>query len=429
MISTEEWFTMKQRYRKGVPISQIAREEGLDRKTVRKYVQCDRPPDRKPRARQPSILDLHKEYLKERLKDYPLSAVRLFEEIQERGYTGSYDLVKKYVGPLKRDRPIPAEVRFETPPGEQSQVDWIDFGRISLDGVIHHLYCFVMVLGFSRMRFIEYTFDVRQETFIKCHLNAFEYFGGYTRTILYDNMKQVVLHRALRGPDSTWNPLFKDFFEHYGFTPRLCRPGKSGAKTKGKVERTVQYVETGFHLGREFSSLADLNQQARAWLERANAKPHGTTHEVPLERLSAEHLLPMTGVRPFQVVLTEERKVSRDCFVHYRTNRYSVPWKFAGRTARLRIRESSLDVEVGNSIVCTHELLEGSQRCSRNKEHFAGLLSEVFRRNKENHVQRINSHRSQEADAPVMMTQRPDVDVQHRSLDVYDEFMIEEENE
>jgi len=112
---------------------------------------------------------------------------------------------------------------------------------------------------YSRMRYIEYTLSIDVYTLIQCHLNAFRYFGGYTKEILYDNMKQIVIARALKSSDSEWNTKYEDFFRHYGFIPRLCRPYR--AQTKGKIENNVGYVRRDFFLGGSFSSLADMNSQ------------------------------------------------------------------------------------------------------------------------------------------------------------------------
>ena len=81
------------------------------------------------------------------------------------------------------------------------------------------------------------------------------------------------MKRALKSSESEWNPLFKDLFRYYGFIPRLCKPGKQGAKTKGKVERVVGYVENNFYLGLEYDTLQDLHTKANQWLEKVNQKP------------------------------------------------------------------------------------------------------------------------------------------------------------
>jgi transposase len=88
-------------------------------------------------------------------------------------------------------------LRYETKPGVQAQVDWGELGTIEVDGTLKKLFCFNMILGYSRMRYVEFTLNIDTPTLIQCHLDAFEYFGGFIQEILYDNMKQVVIKRAL----------------------------------------------------------------------------------------------------------------------------------------------------------------------------------------------------------------------------------------
>ena len=179
-----------------------------------------------------------------------------------------------------------AAVRFETMLGKQGQTDWGSFEDhlVYEDGKWKKLYCFLMVLGYSRMRYIEFVTDMSTNTLIRCHQNAFRYFGGYPEEILYDNMKQVVIKRLLKQEDSTLNRQFEDFAGFYGFKPILCRPCRG--QTKGKVERTVQFVRDNFMVGIKYESLSDLNGQAQAWCNKVNGKVHATTSEIPFERLN-----------------------------------------------------------------------------------------------------------------------------------------------
>ena len=423
MISDEEWFEMRERYRQGVSISQLARETGLDRKTVRRHVRSLSPPER-TRIKRGSKLDPYKDYIRGRLDKYTLTAHKLYEEICEQGYKGSYSLVKQYVRTVKGDIGTMAELRFETKPGEQGQVDWKDFGRMEMGGERVHLWAFIMVLGYSRAMYVEFTDNVRTDTFIQCHIHAFEYLGGYPKTILYDNTKNVVLKRALKSQESTWNPLYADFRDHYGFKSYLCRPGLSGAKTKGKVERAGRYIDTSFFQGLEFDSLSSLNRMALQWCDKANLRIHGTTHEVPMERLEREraYLLPIRDVTPYQIVLVEHRKVSRDCFVSYRTNRYSVPWRYAGREAKLHIHNDRMDVEIGGEIVCSHVVAEGTHRCIRVKEHFSGLMKHIKDKNRREHLRRLSGS-STTARFRWSYRLQEDVEVEVRDLGTYDALM------
>lgn len=411
MLDMEEFLVLRDLFNQGWSISEIARETGHSRVTVRKYLHSQVPPKPEKRSKRPSKLDDYKEYIDQRLQDYPLTAARIYREIQEQGFTGKYTIVKDYVREARPKVGVPAVYRYETKPGVQAQVDWAECGYIDIDGSRRKLYCFTMVLGYSRMRYAEFTLRIDVHTLIQCHINAFQYFGGYAHEILYDNMKQIVLKRGLKSSESDWNPKFEDFFTHYGFVPRLCRPYRP--QTKGKIERTVGFVKRDFFMGGKFSSFSDLNSQLQAWLSRVNSTVHGTTHEIPRDRFKVEshHLQNIDQALPYHNVREETRKISRDAYVSYLGNRYSVPYRFAGRTSILRIFDTSFTIVVGSEEVCTHEILPGRGRVSRNKDHFKGLLSEILKQNSAHPIKGSN----------ILKFDNPDVE--HRSLAVYDSFV------
>ena len=129
-------------------ISEIARRTGHSRGTVRKYLLSPVPPAPQKRQQKPSKLDGYKEYITSRLQEYPLSAKRIYREIQEKGFTGKYTIVKDFVREVRPKSTVPAVYRYETKPGIQSQVDWAECGRIDIDNESRKLYCFTMILGY-----------------------------------------------------------------------------------------------------------------------------------------------------------------------------------------------------------------------------------------------------------------------------------------
>ncbi len=408
MLKKEELFLIRDLSSQNLSISEIARQTGFDRKTVRKYLQLKTLPEPQKRHGRKSKLDPYKPYILKKLEEGSYTAARLYREIKEMGFDGGMTIVKDFVREVRPQQRVPAVLRYETKPGVQAQVDWAEMGTVEIDGKIKKLFCFNMILGYSRMRYVEFTLSIDTPTLIQCHLNAFEYFGGFTQEILYDNMKQVVIKRALKSSDSEWNSQFEDFFKCFGFIPRLCRPYRP--QTKGKIENTVGYVKRDFFLGRLFTSLENLNAQVHRWLERVNSTVHGTTYQIPLERFKEENLSPLGQVPPYKVVHKETRKVSRDCYISFLGNKYSVPYRFAGRNAELQIFEKIFEVYVDYEKVCEHEILQGNCRVARKKEHFQGLLSEIL---KENSKCKNNLQIPLKFSGP---------EVEKRSLDVYETF-------
>ncbi len=358
---------------KGMSNREIAKELGISRNTVSKELRTTRVNERQKRKRG-SKLDPYRDRIRELIEKHNLSAVRILEEIRNLGYNGGYTILKEYCTTLRKDRRVQAVYRYETDPGKQSQVDFGEFGHIDMDGKSKKLYAFSIILGYSRMRYAEFTTDISTENVIRMHLNTFRFFGGYTDTILYDNMKQVVLERKTKTAKSVFNRKFMDFSEYCGFIVRLCHPYRP--QTKGKIESTIKYVRYNFWAGRSFESLPDINAQCDGWLHRVNSSIHGTTHLIPSELLKEEKLNPVDRTPEYFTRREETRKVSRECYVSWNGNRYSVPWIYAGREA-LVTEEKTLMIQIGKQVVAEHEILPGTGRISRKKEHFDGLLKTI----------------------------------------------------
>ena len=120
-----------------------------------------------------------------------------------------------------------------------------------------------------------------------------------------------------------------------------------------------------------------MEEDSSMTLHSLPANFHGTTHEIPYQRLKDEKLNPLTSVPPYMTRKEESRKISRDCYASYKGNRYSVPWKYAGRECRVIEESSSIRIEVDSIAIADHSILSGSGRISRKKEHFEGLLKAI----------------------------------------------------
>lgn len=374
MIREEDWVLIRglaNKIRAGLSILEIARQTGYDRKTVRKYLLEEEEP-KYSNANRASKLDCYKDYIRDRLKEVPeVSNRRLLREIKAGGYSGGRSILSEFTKPLREETRKEAVIRFETMPGEQSQVDWSPFGTIEDYGIKKRLYCFSMVLGFSRCLYIEFTTSQDILIFLRCHQNAFQYFGGYTGTILYDNLKTVVLSRC--EGNIQWNPKFMDFAGFYGFQPKLCRLYR--AKTKGKVERPFPYIRRDFFIGTKFEGVDDLNEKRLSWLNNiANTRVHGTTKEVPFERLKKENLLPLKD-RLYDTSFVGPRKVSPDCFISYEGNRYSVPYQHSRKSLTIRVDKERIKIYADgrDEPVATHSIFKGKGKDISDPKHFEGL--------------------------------------------------------
>lgn len=356
---------------KGMSYTELSRKYHIDSRTAKRYAESPHRPEYTLSERKPSKLDEYKQQVDVWLEEAPYSAVRILEKLQGQGFTGKYSIVKEYVRGKKMDLDEKATVRFETMPGLQGQMDWGFFEdhHVLENGQMKKLYCFLLILGYSRMRYIEFVTDMSTNTLIRCHANAFRYFGGYPEEILYDNMKQVVVKRLLKQEDSTLNRQFEDFAGFYGFKPILCRPYRG--QTKGKVERTVQFVRDNFMVGIKYSSLDDLNGQALAWCNKVNAKIHATTNEIPFERLKKENLNPIK--REYIIDKINLRRVQKDCLISYAGNQYSVPSEYAGKDVAVVALDNMLAAYHEGKQIALHRLSYQKRDMVVNIHHYRRL--------------------------------------------------------
>jgi transposase len=368
MIQWEQWMEIKELKSQGHSIRAIARMTGHSRNTIRKVLAEKKPepfhsPDRT------SKLDEFKEYVGNRYQECALSAVRIVEEIRSMGYTGSIQTVRRYLQSLRPSRTALQKmtVRFETPPGQQGQVDWGYAGRFAdaADRLIN-IYIFAMVLGFSRMMYVSFTTSMKLPELISCHMQAFSFFNGWPASILYDNMKQV--RRGAAG----WNPLFADFVSHYGIVPKTHRIRRP--RTKGKVERMMDYIKDNFLNGRTFIDLDDLNGQSLKWLDQtANVRIHSTTGSRPAELFAKENLVAYSSVPAYRLSERVLRKVDCEGFIHFDRSRYSVPPEHVGKTVIVQQDERIVTVRCEDLILAEHDLAAKPGSCVVKPEHIRQL--------------------------------------------------------
>ncbi|MCB0064602.1 MAG: IS21 family transposase, partial [Caldilineaceae bacterium] len=206
----------------------------------------------------------------------------IWERLKERGFTGSYSAVWRY---LKKVNPTTPEVtiRMECEPGEEAQVDFGAAGKMvdAETGELRNSYVFVMTLSWSRHQYIEFVWDQKVETWLRLHRNALAYFGGVPKRIVIDNLKAAITKACWEEPEV--QHAYAECAEHYGFLIAPCRPYTP--QHKGKVESGVHYVKRNFLGGRTPTTLPEANRDGRRWGETtAGLRIHGTTREQPLVR-------------------------------------------------------------------------------------------------------------------------------------------------
>lgn len=338
--------------RQGKSVRAIARETGLHRLTVKRYLEGEEMPEYR-KVERVSVLEPYKPMVKVLLGQEDYQATKVWDLIKPQGYNGSYDVVKRYVRVLKGERDQVAYIRFETMPGLQAQVDFGEFAVVYPDGQERKLYCFVMVLGFSRHKYVEYVERCTMPVFLDCHLRAFAHFGGVPGEILYDNMKNVVVRRLVGKVQ--FNDTMTDFSCHYRFKPVAC-PAYS-PWCKGKVERPMDYVRESFWRGYVYSTLVKANEDVMNWVNTtAFERIHGTTKQKVSDRFGIEKdKLGRLPRRPYDTAEKYTRKVQKDCRISFDGNQYGIPHRCAGKKVLIKFKDNHLRVYNDDELVVEYE--------------------------------------------------------------------------
>jgi transposase len=352
----------------GQSIHAIAREVGIARNTVRKYLRS-LPPPAAARPKRPSKLDPFEDQIRRWVQeDHLLNCVTMLERLRPLGYTGQISILKAFVHSLRPPKAGQHPVRrYETKLGEQLQFDWGEFVYVQ-DARRQKLYGFTAILSYSRMRFVCFTKRCDTPTLIRCLMAACDYFDGLPHAVLTDRRKSVLLQ--MDGTTPQWNPLFADFLTAIGVVPRVCRPFTP--QTKGKVERSIGVIKQSFWPGVRFTDLFDLNAQALSWCDRRNQQIHHTTRARPLDRWVEEGLQPLPAGYAWERFRSEDRRVSWDGYISYDGVLYGLPSEppSAGTTVQVSLQRETLTVWRNGQQLAQHSLRAMSGTAVPHPEQF-----------------------------------------------------------
>ena len=355
----------------------IAAELGCSKNTVKRWLRYGdwRPCVTPSRSKK---LDGLSDWLAERFRRHRGNADVIRQELaQEKDIHVSLRTVERTVAPLRRELVAEARatVRFETPPGEQLQ---IDFGerRVEIAGVATKVFFFVATLGYSRRLHVRAFGHEKQESWFAGMESTFQAFGGIAREVLLDNARALVLHHDPSSREVVLHPRLHAFAKHWGFRIRACAPYR--ARTKGKDERGVGYVKRNAIAGRRFASWAAMEAHLDAWTrDIADLRVHGTTGEAPIDRFLREEagaLRAVRGIPPFTTHRDLMRSVGADCAVAIDGNAYSVPWRLIGGRVRVTVGNEIVRIHHGGREVAVHAELKGRHGRIVDDAHLAGLV-------------------------------------------------------
>lgn len=373
MITMEGLMDVRSLDKQGYSHRQIAKLTGLHRTTVKKYLAEGTLPVYKKQTRISQLAPYH-DMIADWLEKQDYRATRICDLLQIQGYTGSYDVVQRYVKSVKEERNHTAYIRFETLPGQQAQVDFGDFQVDNGDGTITTVYCFITVLGYSRHMYVEFIDRCTMPVFLDCHQNTFGFFGGIPGEILYDNMKNVVIRRLAGAVQ--WNQTFAAFCAHCGFKPLAAPPYSPWVK--GKVERPIDYIRERFWRGYTFRDAVSANRDVRQWLlSTAYRRIHGTTGQKVGDRFEQERpqlgLLPRT---PFDTAEKIWRPVGKDCQISFRGNRYVVAHECVGHKVLLKVKDGVIRIFKDDQLVVVYQIPAGKGTTVEDPRFYARLKAD-----------------------------------------------------
>ncbi len=335
----------------------IAREVGVARNTVRRYLRAGHGADTqvRPKARRLTAAEQQRavELWGAAAEG---NAVVVQALLGQEGVEASVRTVQRAVEKKRRQVHAAqvATVRFETKPGQQLQVD---FGekKVRVGGQVVKVFLLVAVLSFSRRLFVRALLNQRGDDWREGVAAAFLHFGGVPLEVLSDNARPLVDENNRQAGTVRFHPAWVQFCRDWDVTPKACGPYR--ARTKGKTESGVKYVKRNALAGRDFEAFGALEAHLAQWMREADERVHGTTHERPLARFEREEKAALRAL-PVRVLPHRHqrltRKVAHDALVDVDTVRYSVPHRLVRERVEVQVAEAQVRIFHEGRVVATH---------------------------------------------------------------------------
>lgn len=342
--------------------AELARRYDCDPRTIDRYLKIQSGeliPKQSSRVYY-SKLDDYKATIINKVDIYGCTAMAVYKFIRKRGYSGKYSIVADFVKHHKDTETKKATIRFETNPGLQAQVDWKeDMTLVNRIGQAYKVNIFLMVMGFSRKKFIMITSDRSQETLFQCMIEAFKFYGGLPHEILFDNMKTVVNHAKSSFAQTVFNDRFETFAKDMGFIPVACRPYRP--QTKGKAEALAKLMNRLKAYNEEFDTWDDLIAISNEFLADINQEISQGCDDIPDElfKKEKEYLLPLPHMELLNSYISRQEEktypVNRESMIKYEGRKYSVPTRYIGERMTVTKEDNdTLSIYYNKQLVVCH---------------------------------------------------------------------------
>jgi transposase len=374
-LTTEEAMTIEVLHARGVPKRAIARQLGVDERTVRYRLanprREGRPDGRAKAHRAEALASVIEAWLRPKIEsEQALNLAVLHRWLaEEHGYVGSLRSLERYVR-AKFPRPkLWARRRIETPPGAQGQADWAEYPRIRVCDVEVDLHAFHLLLSHSRRSAVIWSEQCDLLAWMTVHNGAFARLGGVPASVRIDNVKTAVVSGA--GPWGELHPAYRAYARSVGFHVDAARP--RAPRDKGKVERDVGIGRAALDpYARAWSNLEELQAETDAVLEReAQRRICPATGETIARSFEVEQrwLRPAHLPSPFDLV--RRARVAMDATVRFEGRTYSVPFVYLEREVEVRGCARTVQVHHEGKMIAEHERHTRS-RILLDPQHYEG---------------------------------------------------------
>lgn len=355
----------------------LARQYGCCWETIDRRLNPDKYKKEKKVRIYKSILDPYKNIIDEKIENNNIPATGVYFLLKNKyGYKGKYGIVRNYVSSKKKSIITNLTIRFETIKGYQSQVDWKEKLKLhDINGNEYIVSIFLIVLGNSRYKYIELTFDQTQPTLFRCLINSFKYFGGRTEEILFDNMKTIVDQVKSNFTDVVINSKAIQFSKDAGFKIVTCRPYRP--RTKGKIETLAKIMNRLKAYDNEFNDKEDLEQVVEQLNYELNYKEKSQAiNEIPriLFEKEKEYLIPVNyEILENYCLLEKTYKVSNESMISYHGIKYSVPIQYVGKQLTVIDEDNVIHLYYNKELIYTYKK-NSNFRYNYKEKDYIGIL-------------------------------------------------------
>ena len=339
--------------------SKIARQYNCDPRTVKRYYLNQQQTNRKQRT-VTKVLDGFEAIVINKI-ECGANAYAIYNFIKSKGYKGGYTTVKNFCFKYRKEKQHKVSMRFETSPGFQAQVDWKEKFKLSnRNGEIIEFNVFIVVLGYSRMKYLMITKDRTQTTVFKGLLESFKYFNGVPKELLFDNMKTIVDISRTQFNKPYYNEKLYSFSKDAGFMPKSCLAYKP--QTKGKVEAVAKLINRLKVYNNEFDTFSDLDLIVRNFNDEINREISTSTGKSPIERFKEEqkYLNPLPNLDLFEEYLNlkpNKRKVTSESMINVDGKKYSVPPQYINLDVFFQIKNNNIIIfDEYHVEICRHHI-------------------------------------------------------------------------